>query len=201
MASPFVQNFPFPTLGKSQDYIVSEIDSAFKSGYRYILLEAPTGIGKSPIAISVARTLGNSYICASTKDLQAQYSRDFPYVRMVKGKNNFTCNVREDHIENGTFKCIICPSSRRFKSLKGCYHISVDYGPCLDHPSFQNGKCKYKTGGMDYTIENRGMIDEKIFINDDAIKRHQEEYSKWSYPKDSKLKEELRVWRANIMTN
>ena len=48
----------------------------------------------SPIAISVARTLGTIYICASTKDLQAQYARDFPFVRMVKGKNNFTCNVR-----------------------------------------------------------------------------------------------------------
>jgi len=163
MASPFVQNFPFKTLRKSQDYILNEIDSAFKSGYKYILLEAPTGIGKSPVAISVARTLGNSYICASTKDLQAQYSRDFPYVRMVQGKNNFTCNVREDFIKNGTFKCTICPnSSKRFKSLSGCFHTIVDYGPCLTHPDFQKGKCRYKTTWKDYTIDNPGTTDEQV---------------------------------------
>lgn len=101
--SPFIQNFPFQTLRNSQDYILNEIDSAFKSGYSKIILEAPTGIGKSPIAISVARTLGSSYICVSTKDLQTQYARDFPWVRVTKGKNNFTCNAREDFIENNKF--------------------------------------------------------------------------------------------------
>ena len=45
---------------------------------KYILLEAPTGFGKSPVSIAVGRTLGTSYICPSPKDLQTQYSRDFP---------------------------------------------------------------------------------------------------------------------------
>ena len=70
MASPFVQNFPFSTLRKNQDYILNEIDSASSSGYRYIILEAPTGFVKR-VAIAVALTLGSSYICVSTKDLQA----------------------------------------------------------------------------------------------------------------------------------
>jgi hypothetical protein len=101
MAPTFIQNFPFRTLRKSQDYVLKEIDSAFKSGYKYILLEAPTGIGKSGIAISVARALGTSYICTSTKDLQTQYARDFPFLRVVKGKNNFICAVKEDFIKDG----------------------------------------------------------------------------------------------------
>ena len=41
-------------------------------GYKYIVLEAPTGFGKSPVAIAVGRTLGTSYICSATKDLQTQ---------------------------------------------------------------------------------------------------------------------------------
>lgn len=40
------------------------------------ILEAPTGFGKSPVAIAVAMTLG-SYMCTSTNDLQTQYSMDF----------------------------------------------------------------------------------------------------------------------------
>jgi ATP-dependent DNA helicase DinG len=194
MASPFVQNFPFQTLRKNQDYILNEIDSAFRSEYRYIILEAPTGIGKSPIGIAAARTLGTSYICVSTKDLQAQYARDFPFVKTVKGKNNFTCNVREDFIENGKFICTLCPGSK-FKSLRGCYHTSVDHAPCLSHPSFQSGNCRYKTFERDYTVANRGTMDEKVFIDEDTIRGYRDRYSEWSYPKDSKLKEELRIWR------
>jgi Rad3-related DNA helicase len=56
----------------------------------------PTGFGKSPVAIAAALTLGTSYICTSTKDLQSQYARDFPFLKVAKGKNNFICAVKEE---------------------------------------------------------------------------------------------------------
>jgi ATP-dependent DNA helicase DinG len=56
-----------------QENVLREIDSAVASDYKYVILEAPTGFGKSPVAISIALTLGSSYICTSTKDLQSQY--------------------------------------------------------------------------------------------------------------------------------
>ena len=87
----FIKNFPFPTLRERQSYVLNEIAAGFASGYKYIVLEAPTGFGKSPVAIAVGRTLGTSYICTSTKDLQTQYTRDFPFVKSAKGKNNFSC--------------------------------------------------------------------------------------------------------------
>jgi ATP-dependent DNA helicase DinG len=107
--SDYIQNFPFPTLRERQDYVLNEIDSAFTAGFKYIILEGPTGFGKSPVAIAVARTLGTSYICTSTKDLQSQYARDFQFLKIVKGKNNFICTVKEDFIKNDTFKCGLCP--------------------------------------------------------------------------------------------
>ncbi|MGA9155079.1 MAG: hypothetical protein WBZ36_31235, partial [Candidatus Nitrosopolaris sp.] len=148
-----------------------------------------------PIAISVARTLGSSYICVSTKDLQTQYARDFPWVRVTKGKNNFTCNVREDFIENGKFICTICPNQKEFKLLRGCYHTSVDYAPCLSHPSFKKGNCRYKTNERDYTVINGGTVDEKVFIDENIVNNYRYRYSEWSYPKESNLKEKSRVWR------
>jgi len=74
----YIKNFPFPTMRERQTYVLNEIANALASGYKYILLEAPTGFGKSPVSIAVGRTLGTSYICPSPKDLQTQYSRDFP---------------------------------------------------------------------------------------------------------------------------
>ena len=65
-----LKNFPFPNLRERQSYVLNEIATAFASDYKYVLLEAPTGFGKSPVAIAVALTLGSSYICTSTKDLQ-----------------------------------------------------------------------------------------------------------------------------------
>jgi len=101
--SNYIKNFSFPTLRDKQSYVLKDIDAAFTSGYKYIVLEAPTGFGKSPVAITTALTLGSSYICTSTKDLQTQYARDFPFVRVAKGKKNFTCEVKDDFIRNDTY--------------------------------------------------------------------------------------------------
>jgi ATP-dependent DNA helicase DinG len=68
-------NFPFVHRRDSQTQVLKEISESLNSGYKHILLEAPTGFGKSPVAVAVAMTLGSSYICTSTKDLQTQYYR------------------------------------------------------------------------------------------------------------------------------
>ena len=121
--SDFIKNFPYPTLRERQSFVLKEIAVAFASGYRHIILEAPTGFGKSPVAIAVALTLGTSYICTSTKDLQTQYARDFPFLKVAKGKNNFTCEVKDDFIRNRTYKCNPCGLRAE------CPHTTVEYGP------------------------------------------------------------------------
>jgi len=100
---------------------------------------------EKPVAIAVARTLGSSYICTSTKDWQTQYSKDFPYLKAAKGKNNFTCLVKEDFIRNGTYRCGSCASS----NMKECYHTSVQYGHCMTDDSLNDSGCKYRTEFLD----------------------------------------------------
>jgi ATP-dependent DNA helicase DinG len=73
-----IKNFPFPSLREKQSFVLNEIDVAFTSGYSHIIVEAPTGFGKSPVGIATALTLGSSYVLTSTKNLQTQYARDFP---------------------------------------------------------------------------------------------------------------------------
>ena len=185
----FIKNFPFPALRERQSHVLNEIATALTSDYKYLLLEAPTGFGKGAVAIATAMTLGTSYICTSTKDLQTQYARDFQFVKVAKGKNNFICTVKEDFIRNGTHKCGLCVSNNANK----CDHTSADYGPCISNPLFKYENCKYRTFTRDYIINNKGTREEEVLIDPNAMNSYQYEYSQWPYIEN--LRKELRKWR------
>jgi ATP-dependent DNA helicase DinG len=182
--SNLVNNFPFTSQRYNQTAVLNEICAAFNSGYKYIILEAPTGFGKSPVAIAIAMTLGSSYICTSTKDLQTQYSRDFPYLKVAKGKNNFPCLVKEDFIKNGTYQCGICISD----NANECYHTTVEYGPCMTNESFKDSGCKYRSFLKDYKISNKGTKNEQVFIDTDSKNFYEKEYSQWLHVRNLKEK-------------
>ena len=139
--------FPFDNIRPNQKKVLDEIDQALKSGFKFIFLEAPTGFGKSAVAITLSRFLGSSHLCTSTKDLQNQYSRDFPYLYEVKGRNNFPCIVKEDMGINE----------------------SCEYGPCLKDEDYD---CLYKTRLSDYEVSSEGTIYENIDINKYALKKY-----------------------------
>jgi ATP-dependent DNA helicase DinG len=138
-----------------QRSVLLEIESAVKSGYRNIFLEAPTGFGKTPVAIALARYLGNSHICTATKDLQAQYRRDFPFVFEVKGRGNFPCVVKEDM----------------------GLDESCEYGPCVQD---ENYDCAFKTRLLDYEAVGQGTAQELVRINPLAEKGYMDNLKKQS---------------------
>ena len=133
--------------------------------------------------------MGSSYICTSTKDLQTQYSKDFPYLKVAKGKSNFACLVKEDFIRNGTYRCGSCASS----DADECYHTTVEYGPCMTDDSFRDSGCKYRTFTKDYKINKKGTKEEDVFIDSNTKKHHQKEYSQW-LPVQT-LKDQREEWR------
>lgn len=90
------RHFPFKSPRKDQLETVSEIVDAISQGYRYIVLEAGTGTGKSAIAYTLSSIYDSSYILTVTKQLQEQYLSDFKDLKLVKGRNNFTCNQNPD---------------------------------------------------------------------------------------------------------
>jgi len=110
--------FPFRSMRKHQSSTVSSIIGAFESGYKHVILEAPTGFGKSPVAVALSKHFGgndkSSYIMVSSKYLQDQYVNDFNGVT-VKGRANFQC------LRGGT-----CASPSR--RLSRCKHIPVSSG-------------------------------------------------------------------------
>ena len=77
-----IENFPFeqPRLGQLE--IIQDIYDAIRKGYKYIVLEAGTGTGKSAIATTLAKMYESAYILTMTKQLQSQYSDYLRYGNM-----------------------------------------------------------------------------------------------------------------------
>ena len=129
-----VRNFPFKRPRDAQLETISEIRQAIVKGYRYIVLEAGTGTGKSAIATTLANMSESSYILTVTKQLQDQYLRDFNSFKLVKGRANFQCkSYLEDNVhqscEEG--KCIVegfnCPYSIKNENPPTCHYYAQKY--------------------------------------------------------------------------
>jgi len=59
---------------------------------RLFVVEAPPGIGKSHLAVTLARWSEQAYLLTSQKLLQDQYEREFgDIVQVVKGRDNYAC--------------------------------------------------------------------------------------------------------------
>ncbi|HJU13494.1 MAG TPA: helicase C-terminal domain-containing protein [Candidatus Nitrosotalea sp.] len=77
--------------------ILRSIEEQLKSGYKTIVLSAPTGVGKSLIGATLARHYGKSFVITASKQLQDQYSKDLKFFNPVKGKSNFACLKLMEH--------------------------------------------------------------------------------------------------------
>ena len=87
-----LDNFPSNIQARdSQKAILDAVQQKLKSGYRKIILSAPTGTGKSAVAMTLAKSYENSFVVTSSKNLQDQYINDFEMLVPVKGKSNFPC--------------------------------------------------------------------------------------------------------------
>ncbi|MEO9319494.1 MAG: ATP-dependent DNA helicase [Nitrososphaera sp.] len=147
--------FPLPTIRERQKEVLLGFESAIKSGFKHIFFEAPTGFGKSPVAIALALYMGNSHICTATKDLQSQYLRDFPFIFDVRGRSNFSCNVKEDMGLSET----------------------CEYGPCVRDDGYD---CSFKTRLADYRVLGSGTREEAVVIDKVAENRYREDFAKKS---------------------
>jgi ATP-dependent DNA helicase DinG len=81
---------PFPQWNRGQWEAISNLalDDA-----KYLILEAPTGVGKSAIAVGLSRLLDEqrTIILTSTIQLQDQYRASFPQLVKVMGRGNYPC--------------------------------------------------------------------------------------------------------------
>ena len=126
---------PVPLLRDGQKDALRQISEAFKStNIKYIVMQAPAGLGKSICATSLGSAMKDhgSYILTSNIMLQNQYIKDFPSkMSEMKGRSNYQC-LDKDHIQKGV-DCgkSPCRSSKdgrkQCKDQWGCgYHKAFD---------------------------------------------------------------------------
>jgi ATP-dependent DNA helicase DinG len=66
---------------------------------RIFAVEAPPGIGKSHLAMTLAGWSGDAYLLTSQKVLQDQYEREFgDELQLVKGRDNYVCERYADRV-------------------------------------------------------------------------------------------------------
>lgn len=108
-----IENFPFENPRSGQLEIIAEIEEAISKGFKYIVLEAGTGTGKSAIATTLARMYESAYILTMTKQLQNQYAQEFGFP-LVKGRGNFDC--LHDNLEStcDMGDCKTAPTNSKF---------------------------------------------------------------------------------------
>ena len=106
---------PFPdwvqTFRRAQWDAIEAVMGCYDAGAQVVMLQAPVGTGKTLSAEGVRRLIGGDglYVC-STKTLQDQAARDFPYARVLKGRSNYPTlsgGVKED----GWGRAVALPAS------------------------------------------------------------------------------------------
>lgn len=98
-----------------QEEAVEEIVHHFQQGMGLVILDAPTGTGKTLIAEAVRERLGirGLYLCSSLT-LQDQFAHDFPYTKVLKGRSNYA-----PHFAEGKATCADCDKSKIIDHLTG----------------------------------------------------------------------------------
>ena len=87
-----LRHFPYPSYRPYQQETLRKIATAFDQGMRFVILEVPTGGGKSGIAWTVANHFGESCFVTAQRVLQDQYMRDFGHALVdLKGRNAYEC--------------------------------------------------------------------------------------------------------------
>lgn len=96
-----------------QHELADEIIDHFKAGNKYVILDAPTGTGKTVVAELVRqklRALRTTYLCSSLT-LQDQFSKDFPHAKVAKGRSNYEVSGGMTAEDCTGEECGLCPTA------------------------------------------------------------------------------------------
>ena len=136
-------DFPMPSPRPYQAEALSVIRWALDNDdFDNIVVEAPTGIGKSAIAMTVQKWFASSYLLTPSLGLTEQYNRDYSHLlKEIKGRSNFPCWVRE-----GTADGAPCWSKNR-----SCLHTKRE-DPC---PYFEQ---KFEAADSSLVLSNPAYL-------------------------------------------
>ncbi len=142
----------FEELRPHQVTATEEIVEHFRNGKRVVILDAPTGSGKTLIGEMVRQQLRVRqalYVC-TTKSLQQQFLNDFTYAQLLKGRNNYpTLNRPEDWPE---------------VSAADCNRSKVDEGVWLCDECYDTDQCPYRVAREEADLSSLAVLNTAYFL-------------------------------------
>lgn len=100
------ENFHLPKFRPGQDTALTVIADQLDKGTKYIVAELPTGVGKSPMAMALARCAKTAYVVTSQNVLLDQYMGDFgSELALIRGRGNYECDRYGTCDEGALSKC------------------------------------------------------------------------------------------------
>tara|TARA_R110002012_G_scaffold315755_1_gene530008 strand:- start:4137 stop:6404 length:2268 start_codon:yes stop_codon:yes gene_type:complete len=151
------ENTPFHPLRPIQKQVMDEITKAIDEGYENIVVECPTGSGKSLIAKTIPQAYGRpAYIVTHLKGLQAQYLKEMPYMKTIMGRGNYDCLL---DVEPGLDNAEEAQKALDNVGTKSPESCSAALAPCKFAQGF---KCSKKnpvssTGDWDFSVDSDSL--------------------------------------------
>lgn len=104
--SKIEQVFPFDSFRDKQfDLVVETLHYLYQEDYDNVIIDAPTGVGKSAVNVTAAQLADKSFYVTPQKSLREQLQEDevlSEYYEALRGREDYTCG------ETGT-DCSSCP--------------------------------------------------------------------------------------------
>lgn len=143
------QCFPKQSYRDGQKRAIEYVCNAFNDGKKVVILECPTGSGKSTIGMTLANMVSRSYYLTITKILQDQLMDDFgDRVVELKGRNAYPCDLYERNKQ---------------KILSGKLMTADKLQEKIDaKPTCDNGYCKSNAGRQDGHKCSQCFLSEKL---------------------------------------
>lgn len=152
MKSPKALGLPFRDWRPGQRGAIRTILSAKRT---HVVINAPTGSGKSTIAMALPKLAPKKrhVILTATLGLQDQYGNTAPWLDDLRGMSNYECLAAKDE-----FKSFY--SARRL-------HVTVDDGPCHDGAqcSLKEGGCTYYDRRREFTASQNGLTNYPAWLS------------------------------------
>lgn len=167
-----LSKFPYENIREIQEIVLNKLKNA-DDKYRYIIMELPTGSGKSAIAKTIASSYDDAFLITATKQLQNQYISDFDdgEIESIMGKTNYTCTY------NDRLNCEIGPCTTNNQLLDDC---------------IESGSCPY------YSQRNKTLTS-KIALTSYSYSLRAFGYSKLWKPRDILILDECHLLESQVV--
>jgi Rad3-related DNA helicase len=149
--SLLLSNPKFPDWYPGQDEVVSQVMRWLSSDTKFLCISAPTGSGKSLIAMVVSQMSNKrTVVLTATKGLQAQLMKDYRYLGLedIRGQNSYGCKIRDNTtVDEGPchtgYVCDLkeygCLYYDQLRAAKNSKLVVTNYAYFLTQSSFSDG--------------------------------------------------------------